>query len=161
MLWTEADAMRMLGTKLGGSRFDYEGKATLVKWCEEVSAVCDSLGLCKITQMALSVPLEYVSGAIRGLTGWDMDVPEMLRDGERVVNLERLFDARYGISRKDDRVPVRYATEPLTEGPSKGHVFSIDLVLDEYYRVRGWSEDGVPSASKVKDLGLEWACKAS
>jgi aldehyde:ferredoxin oxidoreductase len=79
------------------------------------------------------------------------------RIGERIVNLERLFIAREGITREDDTLPARFLHEPLPEGsgPSTGSVLELEPMLDEYYRARGWDlETGLPTRDKLSELGL-------
>jgi len=84
------------------------------------------------------------------VTGWDMDVDELLLAGERVFNLKRLFNFRRGISRKDDTLPPRFLTHKAT-----GELPPLGLLLSEYYTHRGWSEEGIPTKKKIKELGLE------
>jgi aldehyde:ferredoxin oxidoreductase len=94
------------------------------------------------------------------VTGWDLDVAELERIGERICNLERLFNCREGISRKDDTLPWRVQHEPIPDGPSKGmHCPPEELsrMLDEYYDLRGWTRDGIPTRDRLSVLGLECA----
>lgn len=82
----------------------------------------------------------------------------MLNIAERVYNLERAFSCREGMGRKDDHLIGKWAEEPVPNGPFKGE--RIDPVkweemLDDYYRLRGWSNNGIPSREKLKKLGLE------
>ena len=63
---------------------------------------------------------------------------------------------REGFSRKDDTLPQRFLSEPLTEGPSKGSIVDLDPMIEEYYKARGWHvANGRPKMEKLKDLGLE------
>lgn len=83
---------------------------------------------------------------------------------ERVVNLERCFNAREGLTRKDDTLPGRFLKEPLgTEcGPSAGSVVELEPMLDEYYEARGWDvRTGLPTASKLDSLGLKGCLEGS
>jgi aldehyde:ferredoxin oxidoreductase len=78
--------------------------------------------------------------------------------GERIYNLERAFNCREGVSRKDDNLPRRISNEPIPSGASQGMYCppqEFTGMLDEYYRLRGWDANGIPSAEKLKDLGLE------
>ena len=84
--------------------------------------------------------------------GYTMD--ELVRAGERTLNAERMFLVRAGFSRKDDSLPRRLIEEPFSEGPAGGKVVHLDEMLDEYYRERGWSPDGIPTESKLKELDL-------
>jgi len=78
-----------------------------------------------------------------------------MRTGERIFNLERLFNLKAGLTAEDDTLPKRMLEEPMPEGPAKGVVVHLAEMLPEYYRVRGWSPEGVPSQRKLEELGLE------
>ena len=83
-----------------------------------------------------------------------MSDEEYLLAGERIWNMERLFNLAAGFSAKDDRLPKRLLEEPMKGGPRKGQVHQLDKMLPEYYQLRGWDENGVPGADKIKELGL-------
>ncbi len=90
---------------------------------------------------------------VRAVSGWDMTVEEL----ERVINLERLFNVREGVSRKDDVLPWRVMHEPIPDRPSAGmHCAPDDLstMLDRCYALRGWDTDGVPTRERLNALGL-------
>jgi aldehyde:ferredoxin oxidoreductase len=74
--------------------------------------------------------------------------------GERIWNLERQFNNAAGFTAKDDNLPPRLTTEPAKSGPAKGLVNGLDKMLPEYYQLRGWSQDGVPTPQTVERLGL-------
>jgi aldehyde:ferredoxin oxidoreductase len=78
----------------------------------------------------------------------------MLKVGDRIWNLERLFNNAAGLTRADDNLPPRITGEPLTEGPSKGHVVDLEPMLNEYYQLRGWDMQGRPTSDKLRELGL-------
>jgi aldehyde:ferredoxin oxidoreductase len=95
---------------------------------------------------------------INGVTGWALNLAEVESIGERIYNLERAFNCREGVSRKDDNLPRRVTNEPIPSGASQGMYCppqEFKGLLDEYYRLRGWDENGIPTAEKLKDLGLE------
>ena len=99
--------------------------------------------------------------AVRGIHEFADDT-YLWRVGSRVFNLERAFNIRQGLGRKDDTLPVRMLTEPLhTNGaPGEGEmVRSQDVFLDRYYEVRGWTKDGVPTEKKLEELGLGFVSK--
>ena len=73
--------------------------------------------------------------------------------GERIWNLERLFNLKAGLDPKDDTLPKRLLEEAMPEGPNQGQVVRLHEMLPEYYRVRGWVE-GRPTEEKLKELGL-------
>ncbi len=94
---------------------------------------------------------------VRCATGWDADVPELERVGERIYNLERVFNVREGFRRQEDVLPHRVLHEPVPDGPRKGRRCppeELDTQLDAYYRLRGWTPDGVPSRARLDALGL-------
>ncbi|MFC2019921.1 aldehyde ferredoxin oxidoreductase family protein [Chloroflexota bacterium] len=81
---------------------------------------------------------------------------------ERIYNLERIFNLREGFERKDDTLPQRMLFEPLesTGGPADGEVVrKQDTLLDEYYSVRGWTREGIPTRQKIEELGLDYTIK--
>jgi len=153
--WTREDAVRAFGSEDVVDRFSYNGKEKLVKWSEEVSAFTDSLEMCKFAQMALTIPVAMTAKALWTVTGWEIGEQELLKIGERIVNLERMYNVRLGLGKKDDTLPPRYK-EPLKEGASQGQSFDIEKLLDQYYAVRGWSvETGHPTREKLLELGLD------
>ena len=79
-----------------------------------------------------------------------------------MFNLERAFNVREGFGRKQDTLPKRMLTEPLHTREAKGEgqiVSHQDEFLDKYYQLRGWTKDGIPTAPKLKELGLDLAAK--
>ncbi len=129
-----------------------EGKPTWVKTFQDLTAFIDASGLCLFTSFALGAD-EY--GAMTAAaTGWDIDGNEVLKIGERIWNLERLFNLREGFDKDDDTLPERLLKEPMPEGPNKGTVHKLGELLPEYYKIRGWDENGVPTEEKKKELGL-------
>jgi aldehyde:ferredoxin oxidoreductase len=123
-----------------------------------MAAISDATGVCKNTYNNMEV-LDWQETAelLQATTGWNLAGEDVRQIGERIVNLERLFIAREGITRKDDTLPSRFLHEPLPEGsgPSTGSVVELEPMLDEYYRARGWDvETGLPSQEKLDELGL-------
>jgi aldehyde:ferredoxin oxidoreductase len=94
---------------------------------------------------------------VRAVTGWSVDVEELERVGERIINLERLFNVREGVRRAQDVLPWKVMHEPIPEGPSAGAYCppeELSGMLDAYYDLRGWSTDGVPTPVRLATLGL-------
>jgi len=84
-------------------------------------------------------------------------VENLVKIAERQVTLKRLFNAREGISKKDDNLPDRFTKDPMPEGPGKGQVVNLEPMLRDYYTLRGWDlETGLPTDKTIKRLGLEW-----
>ncbi len=138
-------------------RLGVKGKGKLVAYYENWCAVVDSVEVCKnIAENMEVLPFGKIAEALSIVTGLTFSESEIFEAGERLVNLERAYVVREGVRRKDDRLPSRFLTEPMGEGPSKGHVVELDRMLDEYYRVRGWDPvSGVPSAEKLYELDLD------
>jgi len=138
----------------------YENKARLVAYQENFKAVIDSLGLCLMvtqTQNPNLINYEDISQILSAATGWDVRVAELVEIGERIHNVEKAFNARAGMARRDDYPPWRFF-EPIPSGPSRGESLDrkrFEKLLDEYYRARGWDvTSGLPSKSKLETLGL-------
>jgi aldehyde:ferredoxin oxidoreductase len=126
---------------------------------QHFTAVGDSLVLCRFTSergFGLFVSDTYAA-MLRAVTGWDLTTEELERAGERIVNLERVFNVREGARRGDDVLPWRVMHEPIPDGPSAGMSCppdELDAMLDEYYRLRGWDADGVPTPGRLAALGV-------
>jgi len=137
----------------------YDDKAALTKVMQDVFAVLDSMVLCKYTTMALFNTLAFepdnYARLLTTATGFYVDREEFYRIGERIYNLERLFNTREGFTRKDDYLPRRFLDVPMPEGPAKGQTIDMDRLLNDYYAVRGWDYNGFPSNKKVTQLGLK------
>ncbi|HMD90050.1 MAG TPA: aldehyde ferredoxin oxidoreductase C-terminal domain-containing protein, partial [Anaerolineaceae bacterium] len=130
-----------------------QGKSGYVILHQNSSAAIDSLVICKFTNMGVSE--EYFARVLTAVTGISYATNDLIRVGERVWNLERLYNLREGFSRADDTLPERLLNEPIKEGPSKGWVSKLEPMLKEYYRGRGWDEQGVPKPQKLAELKLE------
>ena len=138
-------------TPSADDRLKYENKVEMIKNLQDLTAVIDSSGMCLFTVRALGVS-EYTA-ILRVITGIPYSEDEVMKAGERIWNLERLFDLRAGFTKKDDAFPPRLS-EPIPTGASKGEIFEIDRILPEYYKLRGWDEDGIPTKEKLAELGL-------
>ncbi len=128
-----------------------EGKAQWVKTFQDLTAVIDSLGICLFTSFALSA--EDYRDLLAAATGFDYTLEEMMRCGERIWNLERVFILKAGLDPKEDTLPKRLLSEAMPEGPNKGQVVRLSEMLPEYYKVRGW-EEGRPTPEKLRELDL-------
>lgn len=141
-------------------RFSLEGKAELTKWNQDMrTTTCDCATMCAFL-MDMAVPAiaaQNTASLVSGASGLKFSVEDIPIIGERIINVARLFNIGCGKTRADDTLPERLQKEPIPDGPSKGHAFpreDLELLLDEYYEVRGWSKDGVPSAEKLYELGI-------
>ncbi|MFC1901865.1 aldehyde ferredoxin oxidoreductase family protein [Chloroflexota bacterium] len=136
----------------------WEGKALMCKWFEDLYSVLNALGLCFYTSARHALGPTHLSRLYSACTGWDTTPEDIMRSGEKVFTLLKVYNVRQGLTRKDDTWPSRFFTEPLPEGPSKGTVLSkntIERLLDEYYELRGWDiKTGLPTKEKLIELGL-------
>ncbi|MGB9695415.1 MAG: aldehyde ferredoxin oxidoreductase family protein [Caldisericaceae bacterium] len=136
-------------------RLSSDWKGYEVKTGDDFMRVYDSLGMCKFSRSLFW--LDGMLDGIEAVTGKHFDVDELMLAGERIYNLERLFNAREGLSRKDDYLPYRVTHDPISNGVSKGNFVSEDELqhmLDEYYQVRGWSKNGIPTKMQLVRVGL-------
>ncbi|GAW32075.1 aldehyde ferredoxin oxidoreductase family protein, partial [Carboxydocella sp. JDF658] len=133
-------------------RFSLEGKAEWVKVFQDLTAVIDSLGLCLFTSFALGA--QDYADLYNAATGENLTAEQLLACGERIWNNERLFNLQEGYTAQDDTLPRRLLEEPIPDGPSKGSVHRLAELLPVYYQVRGWDENGVPTAARRQELGL-------
>ena len=136
-------------------------KPGLVARFEDAFAIIDAAGLCVFLSVRnmfgdsvelwptnLTLTMNYATGA-------EYTEESLLQAGERIFNLERMFLIKAGFTKEDDTLPKRMLEEPLPDGGGKGHVTELDKMLPDFYRVRGWDKNGVPTPSKLKELGIE------
>jgi aldehyde:ferredoxin oxidoreductase len=149
------EAERLFKTKAALDPNVTEGKGYLVKWSEDHRAVADSLEVCKfIVRTVLHRPV-WMTRYLNAVTGCHFSDDDLMAVGERIVNIERLFNIRQGLTPKDDTVSERFLKEPIPTGPAKGRVLNLEPMLDEYYRARGWDpKSGHPNRSTLERLGL-------
>lgn len=131
-----------------------EHKAELVKSQQDWFSVVDSCGLCLFSTFALSP--DQVADLLYAFTGMEEhgSGESLMRIGERIYNLTRLFNVREGASRREDTLPQRLLTESLATGPAAGNLPDPEGMLSEYYLIRGWDANGRPTLSKLRELGL-------
>ena len=143
----------MLGSPKMLPRFNLSGKTDILARIQNLSRVTDSLVTCKFLEY--SVGFDHLARILSAATGIDYTVSSIQKIGERIWNLERLYNIREGIDGAQDTLPARFLKEPLREGPSSGRVVDLEKMLEGYYRTRGWDEKGVPTSGRLEDLGLE------
>ena len=140
--------------------FDFEGNAEYAYRNNHFTAVNDSLVMCRfISEKAFGLFInQKYADLVNLITGWGGDADELELAGERIYNLERLINVRDGISRKDDTLPYRVMNVPIADGPARGRCVpqeALDKMLDEYYQLREWSQEGIPGDRKLAELGLQ------
>ncbi|MDH5675561.1 MAG: aldehyde ferredoxin oxidoreductase family protein [Myxococcales bacterium] len=129
-----------------------EGKAELAKAFQDLTAMIDSSGLCIFTSFALG--LDDYQPQIQAACEGDFSGEKLLEIGERIWNIERKYNLAAGLTGKDDTLPKRLLKDAIKSGPTKGMVNRLDEMLPEYYKLRGWSEDGEPTAATLGRLNL-------
>jgi aldehyde:ferredoxin oxidoreductase len=128
-------------------------KALVVKESQDYVAAVDSSGLCLFAGDA-GMSEEDFAAQINSACEGDWDIERLTKTGERIWNLERQFNLAAGLSIKDDTLPPRLLQEPAPSGSGKGLVCRLDVMLPDYYKVRGWDESGVPLNDTLLNLKL-------
>lgn len=150
----------IFGTTFSMDPLSTDGKAAPTKRIQDLSAIVDAAGLCiffgarmlaeKDATMAPKGMLRYLNTATQA----DYTLEELIQAAERIINAERMFLVNAGFDRKDDTLPERLTKVPMPSGPAKGEVCNLDTMLDDYYKVQGWDENGVPEKEILEKLGL-------
>ena len=129
-----------------------EGKPEVVKHFQDATSSVDASGLCIF--LTFGVGLEDMVPQLAAATGVPYTLEEILKIGERIWNLERIWNMRAGDSGKEDTLPKRLTDDPIPAGPMKGKVNRLGEMLPAYYKLRGWTPDGQPTAAKLIELGI-------
>lgn len=136
-----------------------KGRGKLVRDMEDVYALIDSFIVCKFSRGTYYKELADMAKLYSLVTGYDMTADDVKKAGERINTVARLINIREGLSRKDDTLPWKVMNQPIPDdGPVKGAVVTqdeLDLLLDDYYKSRGWTLEGVPTTAKLKELDME------
>jgi aldehyde:ferredoxin oxidoreductase len=148
----------MFGIPEATLRLAYKGKGKLVRYFENCCAVIDSLEICKNLAGNMELlSLERAAEIAEAVTGFHFTGDTVFEIGERIIDLERVYDVREGVRREDDSLPTRFLNEPLTVGNSKGAIVELEPMLNEYYVERGWNpRTGIPKAEKLRKIGLQY-----
>lgn len=133
-------------------RFSEAGKAQMVVSMQNLMGIFDSLKTCKFLIYTGITPLDLVR-CMALVTGQPVDLDQMMTAGERIFQIKRIINCKLGIGRTDDDLPGRIKT-PLNEGGARSRSPDISKMLKEYYSLRGWMENGMPSSKRLKKLGL-------
>ena len=121
---------------------------------QDLTAVIDAAGLCVFTTFGLGA--DDFRDLLNAALGWDFSTEDYLKIGERIWNAERIFNLKAGLDPlRDDTLPKRFLEEPMPEGPNKGHTVRLKEMLPRYYKLRGWTEDGMVTEEKARELGIE------
>lgn len=134
-------------------RLSQEGKAELNFHSQNIMCLMDSLKLCKFIIYG-GINLTNIAHWINYVIGWDISVGELLETGERIFNLKRMYNVREGISRKDDMLPPRILSQPRRDTGTGKNLPNLGKMLNEYYEIRGWTDEGLPKEETLRRLGL-------
>jgi len=145
-------ASEVLGIPEKTDPLETDGKAGLVKAFQDATAAFDSSGLCLFTSFAWT--LDDVAPQLDAACEGDWSTEKLLEVGERVWNLERQFNLAAGFTGKDDNLPARLLKDAAKTGPAEGKTNGLDKMLPEYYEVRGWTPEGVPSNETLDRLAI-------
>lgn len=137
-------------------RFTIEGKALITKNNQDKSVLYDSTGICAFPTQLGVVDLDTMAELLFYATGFDefKTGEQLMKIGERVFNLERLFNWREGMVPGQDTLPDRFLTEQHSDGASAGQTVDIEAMKKEYYHLRKWTEEGRPKKELLTGLGL-------
>ena len=124
-----------------------------VKLFQDLTAAIDASGACLFGTFGMSG--EDFASMLTTITGVTYTLDDYLKAGERIWNLERMFNLQAGFTRADDNLPERLLKSPIKTGPSKGEVNRLGEMLPEYYQMRGWDAQGVPTPEKLEALSLQ------
>ncbi len=134
-----------------------DGNKAWIKPFQELSMATNMLGVCLFASITLAIKASTWARLLSEVVGREVTKDELLKAAERVINMERLINARFGFDRKDDILPKRFLVEPAPDGRGKGQVVDLDKALDSYYTAMGWAlKSGLPTEAKIKELGLEF-----
>ncbi|MGD2145787.1 MAG: aldehyde ferredoxin oxidoreductase family protein [Anaerolineae bacterium] len=155
--WEPEQGQAWFGDARSVDRSVPHGKGRLVRRSMIVSAVLDAIGICKFPALSIvgDFSLRDEAALVSSLAGWDLDAEDLALAGERILNLERLFNLRHGAGPEADDLPDRFVEERITDpGPTQGMVVPIQQLVLDFYRAMGWTPDGLPSDEKLEELGL-------
>ncbi len=146
----------MIGEEIFGipklfDRFKTSGKPQVVKRSQERNAYLDSLVTCKFGAFAMDE--KFYSRFMQAVTGEDYTISDLHEVGERIYNLERKFNCSLGFDKEDDLLPSRFE-QPLKEGASSRNAFDMENMLDDYYEIMGWNEEGKPKKETLERLNV-------
>jgi aldehyde:ferredoxin oxidoreductase len=144
--WTPEQGQEAFGTEKAVDRLSSEGKGVLVRHVAIVSAILDSLGICKVPALSVlgDFSLRKEAELAAALSGWDLTAEELFEAGLRIVNAERRFNLACGLSSRDDDLPDKFVEERVPSGPTQGKIVDLQTMLRDFYAAMGWDEEGNP-----------------
>ncbi|HHN81664.1 MAG TPA: aldehyde ferredoxin oxidoreductase [Methanomicrobia archaeon] len=139
-------------------REDISDKAEIAFDTANWTTFGDAAVICHLCEKSTGLVLteNYVRW-VNDTIGWDLTLEELTEIADRIYTMERAFNCREGITRKDDKLPWRFMNEPIPDGPLKGMYCpqeELDQMLDRYYELRGWNENGIPTKERLEKFGI-------
>ncbi len=157
--WSHPYELALYITEIGYSEpqdpYGIEGKAEFTAKMQDLMCAMDALIICRFSQVGKAVNVTNHVDWLNLITGWNMEISEYMKVGERLFNLKRMYNCRLGASRKDDFLPYRFMTLKRTGEDLSNQLPPMGRLLSDYYTYRGWSEDGIPTPGKLEELGLD------
>jgi len=156
-------SQRLYGVESAGNASTYEGKPQVVTYFEYIQSIFDCLGVCTLlgewANPCGGITAEELAKFYSLVTGNKLSKHEIMKAGERVHNVEKMFNVYHaGFTRTHDYPPRRFMEEPIKSGPLGGEVLDKNAwsrMLDEYYELHGWDRaSGWPTKTKLEDLEL-------
>jgi aldehyde:ferredoxin oxidoreductase len=134
-----------------------DGNKGWVKPFQELSMATNMLGVCLFASITLAIKASTWAKLASAAVGRTISKDELLKAAERVINMERQLNARFGFDRKDDTLPERFLKEPAPDGRGEGEVVDLKKNLDSYFESMGWDlNTGLPKRETLERLGLDW-----
>lgn len=143
-----------LGYDKPHDRHQVDGKAEFVIKFQNLMGVVDSIKVCKFA-ISSGMKIKSLLDWLNYVVGWDdYTQEELLKAGERIYNVKRLFNVGCGMSRKDDTLPLRHQTFKREGEGLIVNLPPIGRMLSDYYQIRGWDEIGIPTNKKIEELEI-------
>jgi aldehyde:ferredoxin oxidoreductase len=134
-------------------RFQSEGKADMVIKAQNIMNLWENLALCKFSIFG-GVQLSHISQWLRDVVGWHLSIQDLFEAGERSFTLKRKLNVGWGMSRKNDTLPMRLLTHRVSDGGAGNHLPPFNIMLADYYEKRGWSKEGIPMEETCRRLKI-------
>lgn len=139
--------------------FNSEGKAHIAVKSQDFSVLMNSLTTCNFIADGGGVTVTELTNIFNAITGWNYSIEDFLKAGERIHNLQRLINIRDGKGKEYDKLPKKMF-QAAKVGPRAGKIPPLDIMLIDYYKIRGWDKDGIPTTETLKRLNLDRIVKS-
>jgi len=134
-------------------RFQSEGKAEMVVKAQNIMNLWENLALCKFSVFG-GVQLKHISRWLKDTVGWELSIQDLIEAGERSFNMKRKLSVGWGLSRKNDTLPARVLVHRASDGGAGDHLPPFNIMLADYYKIRGWNEEGIPTEETMRRLKI-------